>query len=303
MSATTLPLAQGMGYSSLDHMRLALKMEVCQISHLFVPGMPGQWLPMAEIAGKSSEPQFLVREFMNGKSMLHDRRLDRKLYDELRRSTFHLFEAIDLQVWLNSGEDVAMAMLKMDISTLYNLIGEAYTQNLLKGLNLGKAQVTSLQPLPPEITRLLHSGFSGHLTGSMRRLQAQSKVLEYLVALSGHFADSKGSRREACKTQRFGDLREELRNLQGNLPNLEELARRYGVSARTLNGQFKREFQQSLYSFIAHERLNAAHAALTHGKQSIKVIACAVGFSNVSSFTKAFSKSFGYPPGSLRRGG
>jgi AraC-like DNA-binding protein len=301
MSISAVPMAHGAGHSSFDYMRLALKMDLIQVVHHFTPGLPGHWLPMAEVVGKSSEPQFLVREFFSGKSLLHDRQLDKKLHDGLAGSTFHLFEQIDLQVWLNSGKDVEMAMLKMDISTLYSLMGEATAQTLLLGLRLGKGQVTSLQRVPPEISRLLHSSFPKHLSGGLRRLHAQAKVLEYLVTLTEHFVEGKGNRRDNIKTQVVRELREELQRLEGSLPNLEEFARSYGVSVRTLNEQFKREYRQSLYSFIAEERLKAAHTALTHSRQAIKVIAVQLGFSDVSSFSKAFTKCFGYPPGSLRR--
>ncbi len=301
MSISAAPMAHGAGHSSCDYMHLALNMDLTQVTHHFTPGLPVHWLPMAEVVGKSSEPQFLVREFLTGKSFLHDRQLDKKLHDGLAGSTFHLFEQIDLQIWLDSGEDVEMAMLKMDISTLYSLIGEATAQALLDGLNLGKAQVTSLQRVPPEISRLLHSSFSKHLAGSLRRLHAQAKVLEYLVTLTEHFVEGKGNRRENIKTQVVRELREELQRMEGSSPNLKELAESYGISTRTLNEQFKHEYRQSLYSFIAEERLKTAHAALTRSRQAIKVIAAQLGFSDVSSFTKAFTKRFGYPPGSLRR--
>ena len=301
MIAVNVPMADAAGHSSLDAMRLASKMALSHTTHHFAPGMRGQWLPMAEIVGKSSEPQFLIREILHGKSMLHDRQLDRKYHNERRCSTFHLFEEINLQVWLDTGEDVDAALLKMDISTLYSLLGEGYAQALLHGLKLDKAQVTSLQRVPPDIMRLLHSGFSSHLAGGLRRLHAQAKVLDYLVALGGHFAAGKGHPRTVCKTQLLRDLRDELQHLEGNLPSLKALASCYGLPARTLNEQFKREYQQTLCAFIAEERLKAAHAALTHGRLAIKAIAGAVGFSNVNSFTKAFTKCFGYPPGSVRR--
>ena len=302
MIAVNVPMADAAGHSSLDAMRLASKMALSHTTHHFAPGMRGQWLPMAEIVGKSSEPQFLIREILHGKSMLHDRQLDRKYHNEQRCSTFHLFEEIDLRVWLDAGENVEATLLRMDVSTLYNLLGEAYAQALLRGLKLGNAQVMSLQAVPPNITGLLHSSISGHLAGGLRRFHAQAKVLDYLIALGGHFAAGKGHPRTVCKTQLLRDLRDELQHLEGNLPNLEALASCYGLPARTLNEQFKREYQQTLCAFIAEERLKAAHAALTHGRLAIKAIAGAVGFSNVNSFTKAFTNRFGYPPGSLRRG-
>ena len=66
-------------------------------------------------------------------------------------------------------------------------------------------------------------------------------MLEYVSALAEHFA---GIKEESGLTsdnkQVILKLWEDLMHLNGKVPTLDELGRRYGISARLLNDEFKR---------------------------------------------------------------
>jgi len=85
------------------------------------------------------------------------------------------------------------------------------------------------------------------------------------------------------------------------VPTLNELAKRYGMSARALNVRFKEAYGQSIFACISDIRLAEAHEALLKSDTPIKVIAAHLGYAHVSNFTSAFSKKYGYSPGSLRK--
>ncbi|QXP83790.1 AraC family transcriptional regulator [Methylococcus sp. Mc7] len=55
-------------------------------------------------------------------------------------------------------------------------------------------------------------------------------------------------------------------------------------------------------SSVTDRRLEAAHAAVQSTGTPLKVLAARLGYSSVSHFSNAFTKKFGYRPGSLRRG-
>ena len=96
-------------------------------------------------------------------------------------------------------------------------------------------------------------------------------------------------------------MHEELINLEGEVPTLSDLSKKCGLSARTLNNDFKKEFGESIYAYIKDQRLAQAHAALIETDTPIKVIAARVGYAHVTNFMLAFKKKFGYSAGSLRR--
>ena len=62
------------------------------------------------------------------------------------------------------------------------------------------------------------------------------------------------------------------------------------------------EYGESIYAFVTNVRLKEAHAALVEGDLPIKVLSRRLGYAHVDHFTRAFTRKFGYPPGSLRRG-
>ena len=120
-------------------------------------------------------------------------------------------------------------------------------------------------------------------------------MLDFLVALVGQgpYRD----RPAAGQRPALHELREELDHLQGELPDLDALAQRYGVSVRALNAGFKREFGQTLYAYVTDQRLIVAHACLLSGQASIKALLARLGYASVSHFSQAFTRNFGYRPG------
>jgi transcriptional regulator GlxA family with amidase domain len=123
-------------------------------------------------------------------------------------------------------------------------------------------------------------------------------VLDFLVALAGHLHTlpcPKASRRA-----RLRRVREELDQLQGRIPNLGELARRHGFSARALNQGFKEAFGQTVFAYVTDLRLDAADALLRTSQVPLKVVAHRLGYASVSHFSRAYIRRFGGRPGAVR---
>ncbi|MDG1012866.1 MAG: helix-turn-helix domain-containing protein [Luminiphilus sp.] len=156
---------------------------------------------------------------------------------------------------------------------------------------------------------------TGHLASSLIRsslsqaekltesesLRAGNAILD-LVSLSLDVTQTKGESRQ----------RQILRRIQNHIdlnisnPNLcrGSIARRHGISPRYLSKLFEKE-GLSVARWIrlrrlelSRQRIESHHANTT----SISEIAFSCGFTDVSSFNRAFKKQFGATPGSLRRG-
>ena len=214
---------------------------------------------------------------------------------------FQHMDCINLQPWLNTEEPVEVTTLDISRSTLILLLGETIALALLEGLGIAHPHSSNVKYVPPAITHILHECIATHLTGKLATLHAQAKAMEYLCALADFITHPSDFRTEPCKTSIIRQLHEELTNWRGEEATLGELAIRYGLSARVMNDEFKREYGRTICAFVADQKLQTALAALSCGKRPLKVIAAQLGFSHVNHFINAFTRKFGYSPGRMRK--
>ncbi|WP_428651646.1 GlxA family transcriptional regulator [Photobacterium satsumensis] len=83
--------------------------------------------------------------------------------------------------------------------------------------------------------------------------------------------------------------------------NIEELAKRLGLSRRQLDRLFKAELAVGPREYWATMRMAHAHWRLQNSVYSLTEIANEVSFSDVSYFCKVFKKHFGYSPTKVRQ--
>jgi AraC family carnitine catabolism transcriptional activator len=79
-----------------------------------------------------------------------------------------------------------------------------------------------------------------------------------------------------------------------------ELARRLGLSPRTLERRCRRNFGQSPGQLYLSVRLQAARNLLFYEELSVKEIATACGFSYPTAFARSFARHFGASPRRFR---
>jgi AraC-like DNA-binding protein len=85
-----------------------------------------------------------------------------------------------------------------------------------------------------------------------------------------------------------------------NLP-LERFAFLTGRSLTTFKSDFKKIFNTTPGKWLTEKRLNLAHHKLNTEKLKTTDVYLSVGFENLSHFSFAFKKAFGYSPSSLNR--
>lgn len=83
-----------------------------------------------------------------------------------------------------------------------------------------------------------------------------------------------------------------------NLP-LEKFAFLTGRSLTTFKSDFKKIFKNTPGKWLTEKRLNLAHHKLNTEKQRATDVYLSVGFENLSHFSFAFKKAFGYSPSHL----
>ena len=86
-----------------------------------------------------------------------------------------------------------------------------------------------------------------------------------------------------------------------DLGSLSDIARYFGINEFKLKKNFKQYYGQTIYGYVYEERMQHAWHLLVNSSKSIREIALSVSYTNLSAFSSAFKRRFGYPPTYLRQ--
>ncbi|WP_442581455.1 GlxA family transcriptional regulator [Mesorhizobium sp. ASY16-5R] len=82
---------------------------------------------------------------------------------------------------------------------------------------------------------------------------------------------------------------------------ISAIARRAGVTARTLEGVFSRSIGETPGAYYLRLRLHAARRLVLDTRLAMADVAARCGFSSSAAFSRAFSRAFGNAPTAMRR--
>lgn len=302
MPQTQHQMPEEIGEGWFQSIHLPMNMVIRRGIARFKPEVSGKLFPVATIEERFHEPVLCVQLTKRGRLVLLDHELGK---DYIFGYNNCLFEHIRLRnslVKLDASENIEMTTLVIGDSVLNQLLGEEYAASLLAGLRVTAIPATSVNKVPPHINALLHSSIHDHLIGHIAKLYTQAKVLDYLCAIAHYFAGNIQSQNpESVIEAQIQQMHDELLQLDGKVPSLNELAVKYGIPVRKLKEGFSKIYGKSLFSYISEVRLTEAHAKLLSTDVPMKTIAKNLGYSHVNHFITAFSRQFGYSPGSLRK--
>jgi AraC-like DNA-binding protein len=300
------PIPPEIGSGWLERLRISDGLNLVLGVNHFRTGATGQLVPLGEFQVDYLETTLAVQTVSAG-AVCHREFLPKGEfifkpgYDFFRRS-----EGLRNIPLIDSMSDTKMTGLFVSDSAMSRLLGEDVAQGLIAWLGLSKPPVAKVLPIPLHISNPLRASMSSEFVGSLKILHAHSKVLEYLCLLTAYglaqtTKQLPTSPRNRRKREKMAELHAYLIQLEGRIPTLEVIGSRFDRSARWLNDDFAKAYGQTIYAFLVDHRLKEAHSALIVGDVPIKTISERMGYSNVSNFTCAFKKKFGYPPGYLRR--
>jgi len=214
-----------------------------------------------------------------------------------RNASYYEFEAIH-----ETKQPFVATYVSIPHASLDLLVGHTFREKILSNLGLTASPAIVTRQIPIRINKILQAAISPHLTGSMKKLYAQAKVLEYLCELV-EYIESQKDKLSPLKKQIMAvyDLYDYLCNLEGKIPGLAELAGKTGMNVKTLNAMFTNEFGLPIHRFVTRHRMEQAHSAIQETSIALKILAGRLGYSHVNHFISAFKREFGYPPGQLRK--
>jgi AraC-like DNA-binding protein len=297
-----MPPAMGSGWAEMMH--LALGMYLARGTHRFTEAMAGQLVPFARITAELPEDTLTIQSASSGRVHLHERRVGSELTFGGGGALFQHSDRLDYEPHLHGSALVQVTVLSIGDSLLTRLLGEPLAEALLVGLGVVGVPSARVLTIPDAINAPLYAALSTEQSGALRKLYAQSKVLEYLGGLTGFMVEEQRATPTLplVRRRRAEQLREELERADAEVPSLDALARRYCTSARTLNDDFKEVVGQSIFAFVTRRRLGQAHVLIQETEIPLKQVSARLGYTHVNHFSAAFRRVFGYPPGSLRRG-
>ena len=145
----------------------------------------------------------------------------------------------------------------------------------------------------------------GELTGPGFATSALVEALgiELMIGLGRYFGKvqndvQSGGKPSALPISRLTDY---IESLASPSPSIGELAAVCGVSRRKLMRLFKADTGLTVHAYVEQVRLAKAKALLSDTDIQLKEIAFRLGFSSPATFSAAFHKSVGEPPGAFRR--
>ncbi len=175
------------------------------------------------------------------------------------------------------------------------------TSQLAGYLNNKKSVLIESFPLNGAMQRVLEEIFTHNYRGHMRATYLQAKMLE-LLCYGLDFLDNKNDKnpqillrpRDVAQLNKIHEL---LSQSYIAPPTLSHLCQHFNLNRNKLTLGFKMLFGQSVHEYCRSLRMMQANHLLHGSATPIASVAQQLGYESSSSFTRAYSKHFGYPPG------
>jgi AraC family transcriptional regulator, transcriptional activator of the genes for pyochelin and ferripyochelin receptors len=113
---------------------------------------------------------------------------------------------------------------------------------------------------------------------------------------------SRNSTLSKTEVEQFGEAKDLLLSNMQHPMSLKQISKKFGLNTKKIKTGFKQLYQMTPFSLLFTTRMERAKAMLTCSEMDIAAIADEIGYDNKQSFSKAFKKYFGHPPGKFRKG-
>ena len=285
-------------FSKID---LSFGISIFQVKHRFDEHTCGAIVDLAEVESDLAGGAFMVQTVDRGRIWHKESYPDAEIEFAPGTDLFRFADRTKVMPRVDAAQDCVMTAMTISYSSMAHLLGGDLAERLLQALDLLPPPRVIVRSMPAAVSGLLHGIIPTEVTGALRRLFCHSRVLEYLSALIAHLGcDVADESRTATSSKRARKIFDMLLQTPGKLPSLDEIAKQFGASPRTLTAEFKAEYGQPIHAFMTDLRLNLAHAEIQGTTIPLKALAQQLGYTHTHHFLTAFRRKFGYPPSALR---
>ncbi len=180
------------------------------------------------------------------------------------------------------------------------LMGETWENRLVPLQHRSRSKLF-LDSLTPDMRSVLMQIINCPYEGTVREFFLESKILELMVYKVDQLNAGKPrpGKRLAIKAENIDKARHAGQLLAQHLeapPSIPELAGQAGMSPSGLYRSFKAVYGVTPFDYLKHKRMETAQRLLDQNEMTATQAACAVGYTNLSHFGKAFRAHTGYSP-------
>lgn len=161
-------------------------------------------------------------------------------------------------------------------------------------------------PLDGRMVSAVHQVLACPFTGGTRRAYIRSRYLEILaliyqaaVALPAE-PDGIGLSISPCLAEAAARVAQRVTDRFDHMDSLDDLAREAGVSRTRLTQGFRALTGTSIEAYWQQARMDHARDCLSVHGLSVSEVALKLGYTEVASFSRAFTRAFGHSPSKLR---
>lgn len=165
----------------------------------------------------------------------------------------------------------------------------------------------SLMPITPCMQRVITEMNQCRFQGRLKKLFLQAKAIE-LLTLQCEQLEQKGTPARRARKLSSTDIKKlhEARELLladiQHPPSLSQLARQTGLNEFKLKSGFKEVFNNTVFGYFKHYRLEVARRLLTEQEKSVTEVAYETGYTTVQHFSNEFKKQYGVNPSRVGAG-
>ncbi|WP_158267608.1 helix-turn-helix transcriptional regulator [Adhaeribacter arboris] len=182
--------------------------------------------------------------------------------------------------------------------------GVTYLDKVLDCMDRGE---TLLVPpgklaLLPRMAELLHAIVQCKFQGITKYLFIEAKMLE-LFALQMEQLNAGNNKKEdwsPADRERLKAVHDFITQSYLEPLTLTGLCYQFGLNEFKLKKGYKHFFGTTVFGHIHHLRMQTAQQLLATGQMNVSEASFHIGYNNISSFSEAFKKNFGYQPGKIR---
>jgi AraC-like DNA-binding protein len=140
------------------------------------------------------------------------------------------------------------------------------------------------------------------LTGPLRRLMIEAKVLELIACQLHYFNADSAKSLKVCYKERdtFYAIRAYLADHFFQEHSLQSLSRMFCINEFKLKKGFKDTFGTTVFDYIHNLRMQYAKSLIQDQKLNINIVAGKVGYKNANHFSTAFKRQFGLAPSQIK---
>jgi AraC-like DNA-binding protein len=159
-------------------------------------------------------------------------------------------------------------------------------------------------PITPEIHQIILDVMLTQSTGLLRSAYCNSRVCQVgwhaFHQVSEMIAEPVKKTTRRSTTEKVKQVREWLVADLKKDWSLNRLSQMTGLERSKLNREFRKVYNISLMRYLFEERMQKAKALFRDTDMLVKQVASDTGYKNISRFSEAFKRRFGFSPGVLR---